>query len=133
VGVTYLLDTHAVLWIATGAHDPSASTRVALDDPGATFFVSAASALEVATKVRIGKLESAHTLVGDWPSLLERLGASSLPITERHGVAAGLLDWPHRDPFDRLLVAQAAIEGLTLVTADPVVLRAPGVSLLSWS
>jgi PIN domain nuclease of toxin-antitoxin system len=130
--VSYLLDTHAVLWIALGTRQPSEGTRAALDDPGASFFVSAASALEIATKVRLGKLESARFLTGDWPGLVERLGARPLPIDDRHAVAAGSLEWHHRDPFDRIIVAQASVEGLTLVTADAALLDAPGVKVLSW-
>ena len=133
MGVSYLLDTHVVLWIVGGRREGAEATRVALDDPSASFFVSSASALEVATKVRLGKLEEARFLIGDWPGLIDRLGARSLPIEDRHAVAAGLLDWPHRDPFDRLLVAQAWVEGLTLVTADRALIGAPGVSVLAWA
>jgi PIN domain nuclease of toxin-antitoxin system len=93
--------------------------------------VSAASALEIAAKVGIGKLDAAHLL----PSLsdrIERIGATVLPISLEHAVTAGSLNWAHRDPFDRLLVAQASLADLTLVTVDRQLTVLPVPRVLTW-
>jgi PIN domain nuclease of toxin-antitoxin system len=94
--------------------------------------VSSVSAYELGTKVRLSKLASAEQLTESWRSSIRRLGAVELDLKHEHAVRAAQLDWDHRDPFDRLLVAQAEVEGLTLVTADRAVLHAPGVDILPW-
>ena len=81
-------------------------------------FVSAASAWEIATKHRIGKLPQAAALAVDIPGILTHQGFMDLPITVGHGQAAGSLPGPHRDPFDRMLIAQARSESATIVTHD---------------
>jgi len=113
-----LLDTHALLWWAL--NDPRLSTRA-----GATLasfdtevFVSAASAWEVATKFRIGKLPGAGLMAQDFSARVERLGFRELPITVEHGQRAGLLPGSHRDPFDRMLMAQAQAENLPIVSNE---------------
>ena len=114
----YLLDTHALLWALT---DPAslgdAAARV-LRDADESLFVSAASAWEIATKQRRGRLPQADAIVATYARHLRRLGAEPLPITDDHALLAGRHDWDHRDPFDRMLAAQAMIESLTLVTRD---------------
>jgi PIN domain nuclease of toxin-antitoxin system len=94
--------------------------------------VSAISAYEIGTKVRLGKLDSAAELARTWRASIRRLGAVELDVSHEHTTRAGDLDWDHRDPFDRLLVAQAQIDRLTIVTADRAMMHAPGVELLSW-
>ncbi|MFL0712444.1 MAG: type II toxin-antitoxin system VapC family toxin [Microcella pacifica] len=91
---------------------------------------SAASAFEIATKYRLGRLDSAEPLVRDFTGIVERLGADQLPIRSAHGIAAGLLSWAHRDPFDRMLAAQASAEGLPLATVDRVFDEAAGVTVV---
>jgi PIN domain nuclease of toxin-antitoxin system len=80
--------------------------------------VSAASAWEIATKHRVGRLPAGGLIVRRWEQIVHQLGASELPITSEHGLLAGGFDAPNRDPFDRLLAAQAIVEGARLVTAD---------------
>jgi PIN domain nuclease of toxin-antitoxin system len=88
--------------------------------------VSAASAWEIATKVRLGKLPGAEQLAGDFGGFLLRGAFTTLDITIEHAIRAGLLPGPHRDPFDRMLIAQAQAEGVPVVTND-VVFEAYGV------
>jgi PIN domain nuclease of toxin-antitoxin system len=133
MGVSYLLDTHVFLWLVD-EHGPVPRPEVAdpLLDPENRLVVSAVSAFEIATKLRLGKLEKARQVASTWPRPLGRLSAQELAITADHGLAAGGLVWDHRDPFDRLLVAQALLESLTLVTADIAMTNAPGIGLLRW-
>ncbi|MGL5811176.1 MAG: type II toxin-antitoxin system VapC family toxin [Nocardioides sp.] len=131
MGVRYLLDTHVLIWMA-GRGRPTSEVAALLADETAMLIVSSVTAFEIATKVRLGKLESARQLVPDWTRALGRIGATELAMTRHHALAAGSLDWEHRDPFDRLLVAQALVEDLTLVTADRAMTGAPDVQLLRW-
>lgn len=108
-----LLDTHVVLWWLADSAELSGEIKDLLDTEPAVY-VSAVSPWEIAIKQSLGKLTGPEDLA-------ERVRDSqftSLPITTGHGVRAGRLPQHHRDPFDRLLVAQAQIEGLTLVTRD---------------
>jgi PIN domain nuclease of toxin-antitoxin system len=82
--------------------------------------VSAASAWEIATKVRLGKLPGADRLAADLGPYVARQNFASLPITLEHGQRAGSLPGPHRDPFDRMLIAQAQAENLSLVSNETV-------------
>lgn len=115
-----LLDTHALLWWLFDDPKLSAAARGQIAEPGNVVHVSAASAMEIATKHRKGKLPEA----GDVPRrLLDYIGKARfvpLPITVEHALAAGRLPGPHNDPFDRLLIAQAAADDLPVVTIDPV-------------
>jgi PIN domain nuclease of toxin-antitoxin system len=114
-----LLDTHALLWWLAEPERLSPTVLEVLGDPAQRVFVSAASAWEIATKYRLGRLPTADVLLQEgWP-LLEAQGFEPLPLTWRHGLRAGSYALPHRDPFDRLLAAQAELDGITLVTADP--------------
>lgn len=116
---TYLLDTHVVLWLLAEPDTVDPTTRAALADPASTLVVSAASAMEVATKTRLGRLPAEYAaLVQAWEQRVRDLRAIELPITGQHAVLAGSLVWDHRDPFDRFLAAQAIIENVTLVTRD---------------
>jgi PIN domain nuclease of toxin-antitoxin system len=90
-----------------------------LDDPEVTVFVSAATAWELTTKFRSGKLQEAAMIAENRPSLITRCRFLPLPITVEHGHRAGLLPGNHKDPFDRMLAAQAIIDDLDLVSADP--------------
>jgi len=114
-----LLDTHALIWWVEGDDRFSNKLRRRLGDPGEDVFVSAASAWEIATKVRIGKLETPEGLLKNFVEAIDSLGFLALPITLRHGADAGLMRSAHRDPFDRILASQARIEGLDLVSCDP--------------
>ena len=114
-----LLDTHVLIWWLAGDLLLSASAKAAIADPGNEAFVSAASAWEIATKSRIGKLPQAAALA-DLSGVLGGQGFVELPITVRHGQAAGSLPGPHRDPFDRMLIAQAVLVDLVLVSNEAV-------------
>jgi len=116
--VIVLLDTHAVLWAFTAPDRLGEEARLILDSTTNQVVVSAASAWEIATKQRLGRLPQADALVGAYERHLDRLGAARLPISEEHALLAGRLDWVHRDPFDRMLAAQAMVESFPLVTAD---------------
>ena len=131
MGVTYLLDTHVWLWLNAEVDRVPESTRAVLADPVNRICVSAVSALEVATKVRLGKL-SAPGLLEAWARRLTALGAESLDVEAEHALLAGGLDWDHRDPFDRILVAQATLEGMTLVTVDRALTGLPVPRILTW-
>jgi PIN domain nuclease of toxin-antitoxin system len=113
-----LLDTHAFLWWLAGDDALSATARVAITDAGNSIFVSAASAWEIATKHRSGKLPGVTAIVADLDRAIADQGFIGLPITPQHGRAAGMLPGPHRDPFDRMLIAQAMSEGLVLVSNE---------------
>lgn len=114
-----LLDTHALVWWLQGDRRISSGARRLLGDARNEIFVSAVTAWEIATKVRIGKLQIDLPFVIDLPGEIVRLGYLSLPISLAHGHRAGRLDAAHRDPFDRMLAAQSLIEDLALVTVDP--------------
>ena len=123
--MTALLDTHLLLWAARLPERLPPEVREFLTDPVSEPVYSAASLWEVAIKSGLGR---ADFLVD--PRLLRRglleNGYSELPVTGAHGVAVDLLPGIHRDPFDRMLVAQAQVEGITLWTIDEVVGRYPG-------
>lgn len=117
-GVILLLDTHTLLWWF--ADDPAlpANVAAAIDDPANTILVSAASAWEICTKTRIGKLSTGQALCEDFSGYLERYYFTPLAISVEHGRLAGRLPGAHKDPFDRMLAAQAIIEGIPLATND---------------
>jgi PIN domain nuclease of toxin-antitoxin system len=113
-----LLDTHALIWWLAGDARLPARARDAIDDHRDGVFVSAASAWEIATKVRIGKLSGAAAIVADIPRVLLKEGFQPLSLTIEHGQRAGGLPGPLRDPFDRMLIAQSMLENLHLVSIE---------------
>ena len=115
-----LLDTHAFLWWLAGHLSLSRSARVAINASGSDVFVSAASAWEIATKYRLGKLPEAELVALDVMASIGSQQFTPLSISVDHGRAAGALPGSHRDPFDRMLIAQAMIEDLTLVSNERV-------------
>lgn len=118
MGVTYLLDTHAFVWAVTNPARLGDDGVARISDPTSELFVSAATAWELATKVRLGKFPEAEPLVAQYDRLVQRLGAAHLSIDHGHSLRAGGLMWEHRDPFDRVLAAQAMLERHCLVTKD---------------
>ena len=114
-----LLDTHVYLWCRTEPSRLSAKEHAALRDPGNELFLSVASAWEIEIKRGIGKLDAPD----DWMERTEEFGVKWLPVRSEHVRALRLLPPIHRDPFDRILVAQSRIENLLLVTHDPFVRR----------
>jgi PIN domain nuclease of toxin-antitoxin system len=118
--VRLLLDTHTLLWWLDGDRRLSRRARTQIADPANAIMVSAASAWEITTKHRIGKLPGAGEVAADVAGAVAGQGFSSLDITIVHAQRAGRLAGEHRDPFDRMLAAQAQLEDLPLVTDDPV-------------
>jgi len=114
----FLLDTHAALWWWRDSPNLGARARATIANPDSIIFVSAASAWEIATKWRIGKLDDIGDPAANYKRLMVRNGFSSLAVTEDHTLRAGILPGEHRDPFDRLIAAQALIEQLTVLTRD---------------
>ena len=115
-----LLDTHAFLWWLAGDSALSAAAKKAIGNENNTVFVSAASAWEITTKHRLGKLPHAGPLAADVTAAIADQSFVALPISVRHGQVAGNLPGPHRDPFDRMLIAQAMIDRLSLITNEKV-------------
>jgi PIN domain nuclease of toxin-antitoxin system len=114
-----LLDTHALLWWFTDDDRLSERARKLIGDLDNEILVSAASAWDIATKHRLGKLDEAADAVIRFEELVAADGFTPLAVTQRHGLRAGTYRTPHRDPFDRMLAAQAEIEALPLLTLDP--------------
>jgi len=115
-----LLDTHALLWWLSDDPALPRTARKIIAETKNTVLVSAASAWEIATKVRLGKLPTAANLVSDFCGQIEREGFDLLVISADHGVRGGLLPGAHKDPFDRMLIAQAQAENLAVITNERV-------------
>ncbi|MBK9184175.1 MAG: type II toxin-antitoxin system VapC family toxin [Candidatus Kapabacteria bacterium] len=113
-----LLDTHALLWFDQEPERFSPRVKKALRRKSATIFVSPVSLYELQRKLEIGKLPQAARLLENIDRRMVDYDFRFLPITARHAIVAARLDWDHRDPFDRLLVAQATEENCTIVSAD---------------
>lgn len=120
-----LLDTHALIWWLLGDPALSLDAKACIADAGNEVFVSAASGWEISTKYRIGKLRDAETFAGDVRAAVASQGFDELPISLRDAQFAGQLPGGHRDPFDRMLVAQAILAELTLVSNEAVFDRWP--------
>jgi PIN domain nuclease of toxin-antitoxin system len=125
----FLLDTHALLWWMFDDPQLSESARGILADPSNEILVSSATAWEIATKHRLGKLRGVEPLVIDMAGWVRRAGFFELAVSIPHAQKAG--SWPHahRDPFDRMLAAQSALEDVPLLTQDPA-LKSFGVRVV---
>lgn len=115
----YLLDTHALLWWWTDDPQLSPQALACIQDEANTILVSAASAWEIATKHRLGKLALAGEAVARFNELVELDAFQHLPVSYLHALQAGALAADHRDPFDRMLAAQSELEGAPLISCDP--------------
>ena len=115
-----LLDTHAFLWWLDDDRRLSSRGRRLVADETTEVFVSAASAWEIAIKAAAGKLAGALDVAADVSGCLESQGFRPLDITVGHAQRAGSLPLRHRDPFDRMLAAQALVEGLPLLSNDAI-------------
>ena len=115
-----LLDTHAFLWWLAGNRRLSPAARRAVDDTSNDVVVSAATAWEIATKHRVGKLPEAEAVALDVTGSIASQGFDELAITVADAERAGRLPGSHRDPFDRMLIAQALAHNLTVVSVDAV-------------
>jgi PIN domain nuclease of toxin-antitoxin system len=125
-----LLDTHTFVWAVADPDRLGPVARRLLVDPSVELMVSAVSAWELATKVRLGKFASAEPIVAQYEFLVARLGARQLDVSTTHALHAGALRWDHRDPFDRVLAAQAMLEHATLVSTDGAFRELPGLTTL---
>jgi PIN domain nuclease of toxin-antitoxin system len=121
--VRLLLDTHTLLWWMNGSSELGEKARVLIAAETTLVWVSAASAWEIAVKVALGRLELDEPPEVCLPRALEQSAFVPLPVSIVHALAVRGLPVHHRDPFDRLLVAQAQLQQLALVTADPLVAR----------
>ena len=113
-----LIDTHALLWWLTDDPSLSRAARKAMVETSNVLLASAASAWEIATKVRLGRLPGAAELAADFQGFMRREGFTTLDITADHAIRAGLLPGPQKDPFDRMLISQAQAENLPIVTNE---------------
>ena len=118
-GEAYLLDSQALLWWWFDPDRLSTAVRELLSDPATPVLVSAASVWELSLKHHQGKLPELSGAIADLTGLLQADGFEGLPISLAHGLRAGGYSQPHRDPFDRMLAAQAELDRLVLLTADP--------------
>jgi PIN domain nuclease of toxin-antitoxin system len=118
--VRVLLDTHTLLWWLDGDRRLSRRARNVIATDDNTVLVSAASAWEISTKVRLGKLPGATEVTTELPAILRLQNFEPLPIAIVHALRAGNLPGPHRDPFDRMLIAQAQDEDLALVSNERI-------------
>jgi len=114
-----LIDTHVLIWWARNSRRLGKGTRELIASPRNSVWVSAASIWEISIKASLRRLDIDETLAATITENLDRHGFSALPIQFVHAVAVRNLPFHHSDPFDRMLIAQAQCEGLTLVTADP--------------
>jgi PIN domain nuclease of toxin-antitoxin system len=113
-----LLDTHGLLWWLSDDPSLPRAARKFIAETKNTLIVSAASAWEIAIKVRLGKLPTATDLAADFSGLIQREGFELLAISAEHAIRAGLLPGPHKDPFDRMLIAQAQAQNMPIVSNE---------------
>lgn len=128
--LTALLDTHALLWALLEPAKLSTRARRVIEDPETRLLVSAATAWEIATKYRLGRLPDASDVVSDYARHLVRLRAEDVPVRSGHALVAGSMTIEHGDPFDRILAAQALTESVPLVTNDPAFRTIEGLETL---
>ncbi|MFC6705850.1 type II toxin-antitoxin system VapC family toxin [Flexivirga alba] len=129
--MSLLLDTHVLLWAAASPELLPAGVKRQLEKADRRF-ISAASGYEIAFKARRGKLASGEAVLAAWPRLLDELQLVELSLSVAQMIRAGALAWEHRDPFDRMLVAQAQLDGLTLITKDTAIRSHRGVRTAPW-
>jgi PIN domain nuclease of toxin-antitoxin system len=116
--VRLLIDTHVLIWWTTDLSFIPSRVQDAMSDPDNEVFVSVATAWEIGTKTRIGKLSFDSTFLDDFDNRVKALGFGPLSLTAAHAVKGARMPGDHKDPFDRILVGQALCEGLTIATAD---------------
>ena len=125
-----LLDTHVFLWFASRPEDLAKEAFLAIEDPANDVFISAIVAWEIVIKYTKGKLTLPLEPTLYMSARLKELGFHTLPITQDHALATASLPAIHADPFDRMMIAQAQVEGMTFVTRDAHALAYPVRTLL---
>ena len=113
-----LLDTHACVWMILGSPRISKLAKATIQDFDTEVYVSAATGWEITTKYRIGKMPEVSPFVHDFAGTLQQMSFQELPVSMDHATRAGLLLGDHKDPFDRMLIAQALAENLPLVSNE---------------
>ena len=113
-----LLDTHVLLWMAEGSRKLGKRAAAVIADPASEIWLSAASVWEIANKAARGRLRLSVPMAKWLPSRVRENDLQPLPVTQDHVIAAAELPRHHEDPFDRMLIGQAQIEDLTILTAD---------------
>jgi PIN domain nuclease of toxin-antitoxin system len=116
----YLLDTHVLLWWLFDDPHLSKHAKNAIISPDSRIFISSVSGWEISIKYYIGKMPHVGPLIKELPMYIRRERFEILPISFEHAMAAGALDGKHKDPFDRMLIAQAHSENLTLISNDKI-------------
>jgi len=119
MGNRYLIDTHVLLWWLFDDSKLCEISRRIIANKNHEILVSSATAWEIATKYKIGKLPEAKPLLVNYQGALKKLGFLELTINTDHALTAGSLTIDHRDPFDRMLIAQAKLENIPIITYDP--------------
>ena len=118
-----LLDTNTLLWLVSSPDELDSSALAVLSNPDTSLWVTAASAWEIAIKNRIGRLDG-EALLSAWSDTIANMSTAELPIESADAILAGRLPWAHKDPFDRVIVAQALRRNLTIATRDGKILDA---------
>jgi PIN domain nuclease of toxin-antitoxin system len=118
MGIAFLLDTHVFLWAAQEANKLSEQARFAIENIDNRLYLSPVSAYEIGNKYRLGKLPEYEYVINNYSSIAKTLQTIELPINTDQMSYASSMDWQHRDPFDRILAAQAYLNGLQLITSD---------------
>jgi PIN domain nuclease of toxin-antitoxin system len=127
----FLLDTHAFLWACKQPGRLGEQAYEIIEDIGSRLYLSAISAFEASNKHRLGKLDPTYdSIIESYSHFASQLGVEDLPLTIAHTYLAGEMDWQHRDPFDRLLVAQACLENLAIITDDERIKGHPWVDAI---
>jgi PIN domain nuclease of toxin-antitoxin system len=121
--VNVLLDTHTLLWLVSTPSDVDASALAVIADPHTNVWITAASAWEIAIKTRLGRLDG-EALLSAWADIIADMSTTELPIESPDAILAGRLRWEQKDPFDRVIVAQALRRNLTIATRDSKILDA---------
>ena len=115
----YLLDTHTFLWAIKGSERLGSIARLIIESTESVLYLSSISAFEVVNKYRVAKLDPTYeVVVENYTQYARRLGVKDLPLSLAHAYLAGSMEWGHLDPFDRLIVAQASLENLAVITND---------------
>jgi PIN domain nuclease of toxin-antitoxin system len=127
----YLLDTHTFLWAARNPKRLGKTARAVLEGLDQQLYLSSFSAYEITQKHRLGKLDPSYGfIVENYTEVVRKLGVIDLPVTLAHAYQAGQMGWPHRDPFDRIITAQAALENLVLITNDAALSSHPWIETI---
>ncbi|MGV7301752.1 type II toxin-antitoxin system VapC family toxin [Mycobacterium kansasii] len=121
--MNFLLDTHTLLWLVSDPSQVASSALTVLSSAETNLWVSAASAWEISIKTRLGRLDG-EALLSAWSDIVADMSTSELPIESPDAILAGRLPWEHKDPFDRVIVAQALRRNLTIATRDTKIIDA---------